>query len=77
MHSYPIVGLVIHTDHSGLIEKVLHNALRLAGRAVPGSPGTEWFHTTPDAVRAWYLAFIGTLQIVDGSGLPAASPPKR
>jgi len=67
MHSYPVVGLVIHTDHSELIEKMLHNALRLAGRAVPGSPGTEWFHTTPDAVRAWYLAFVGTLPLLGGA----------
>jgi hypothetical protein len=66
MHSYPIVGLVIHTDHGELIEKMMHKALRLARRTVPRSPGTEWFYTTPDAVREWYLAFIGTLQLLGG-----------
>lgn len=67
MHSYPVVGLIIHTDHCKLIEQMLHNALRLAGRAVPDSPGTEWFRTTPDVVRSWYLAFIQTLTPLRGS----------
>ena len=69
MHSLPLLGLVIHTHDADLLERSIHNALRLAGRTMPNAPraGTEWFHTTPAAIRAWYKVFTEALSILNGN----------
>lgn len=64
MYAPPIFGLVIRTDHSRTIEKILHNALRLVGQEIRGPLGKEWFCTNPDAVLAWYLAFEKSLPLL-------------
>lgn len=65
MHSLPIIGLLIHTENSAWLERIIHAALRLADRTISGSRslGTEWFNTTPDAVLAWYEQFLVSLSI--------------
>ena len=67
MHSLPVIGLLIRTDNGSRTEKVIHDALRLAGRALPNSPqatGTEWFNTTPDAVRQWFESYQSSLRLL-------------
>lgn len=72
MHSLPIVGLVIHTNNASQVEKLVHGALRLADRQVKSSAriGSEWFNTTPDAVKTWYSAFMTTLPLLNGAATP-------
>lgn len=53
----PVIGLVIRTQDSAALEKALHASLRLAEAEVEGSPGTEWFMTSPSQIETWYLGF--------------------
>jgi hypothetical protein len=64
-HSPPVVGLVIRTECGRSIEKAIHHALRMAGRAVPDSPGTEWFETAPDTVRRWFEEYQRSLRLLE------------
>lgn len=64
IHSLPNVGLVIRTGNGRLIERAIHDALRLARRAVPQSLGSEWFETTPDAVAQWFEAYVVSLGLL-------------
>ena len=65
MYSLPTIGLLIRADKGRWIEKAVHDALRLAGRSIPGSLGTEWFDTTPDAVRRWIEEYQRVLRLLD------------
>ncbi len=63
----PTVGLVLRTDDSAALEKVLHNSLRLIEAEVPDSPGVEWFITSPARVEAWYAIFQNALAAIGKS----------
>ena len=67
MHSLPLIGLIIHTQNADLVERSIHNALRLAGRTPINSSrvGVEWFNTTPHDVRSWYMAFTESLSLLN------------
>jgi hypothetical protein len=56
----PVVALVIRTDDARTLESVLHRSLRLADSTiVDASP--EWFMTSPDRVKAWYYAYMASV----------------
>lgn len=46
----PTVEFIIKTDNSSLLEAMLHSILTIRGKHIKGSPGTEWFDTSPDEV---------------------------
>jgi len=46
----PIVDFILLTDHASLIERALHCVLAIRGRRIEGSPGFEWFLTSPEEV---------------------------
>ena len=58
----PSIGLVIHTEDSMTLEKALHASLRMVEAEVPGSPGIEWFVTSPEKIEAWYASFLQTIE---------------
>jgi len=60
----PTVGLVFRTEDSSALENALHSSLRLVGAEVPGSPGNEWFITSPERVEAWYEGFQRALATI-------------
>jgi hypothetical protein len=60
----PIIGLVIRTDNARSLERLLHDALALAGRRITGGGGSEWFLTSPDHLGRWYEAFLGSISIL-------------
>ena len=62
----PILGLLIRTDKSSLVEKILHNSLRLASSNYDDAIGTEWFMTSPQAIEAWYLIFQSSISALSG-----------
>ena len=63
----PTVGLVLRTDDSAALERVLHLSLRLIEAEVPDSPGVEWFITSPARVEAWYAIFQNALVAIGRS----------
>jgi hypothetical protein len=63
----PTVGLVLRTDDSAALERILHSSLRLIEAEVPDSPGTEWFMTSPARVEAWYARFQNALAALGNS----------
>jgi len=54
----PVLGLVIRTDESSLLEKVLHDSLRIAMSDYDDAIGREWFMTSPGAIESWYIKFL-------------------
>jgi len=50
MPEQPVIGLMIKTDDSKIVESVVKNVLILRGQWGEDSPGTEWFVTSPDDV---------------------------
>lgn len=72
-HSLPVVGLIIRTADGRALEKAAHQAPRLAGRAIPASPGTEWFETTPDAVQRWFQEYQRSLRLLGSGTAPKIS----
>jgi len=57
----PVIGLVIRTHDSVALERALHSSLRLIDARVPDSGGVEWFMTSPEHVKKWFVAFQGIL----------------
>jgi hypothetical protein len=67
----PVVALVIRTDDARTLESVLHRSLRLADATiVDASP--EWFMTSPDRVKAWYSAYMASLDHLAHDTQPSA-----
>ena len=62
----PTIGLVLRSDDSAAVERALHASHRLIEAEVPDSPGNEWFYTSPDYVKAWYLNFQNSLASLRG-----------
>ncbi len=52
------IALVIYTDHPSDLEKMLHSALKISGKALSDTPGREWFLTNPDEVESIYNAVL-------------------
>lgn len=46
----PVIEFIIKTENSSLLETVIHSALKLQGKYVEDSPGSEWFDTNPAEV---------------------------
>jgi len=49
---HPHVALVLHTDHPIAWEAIIHGVLTVRGRKLKDSPGSEWFLTSLDEVKA-------------------------
>lgn len=62
----PVLALVINTNRASILERVIHNSLKLSNLKLSG-PGCEWFSTTPEIVEAWYYAYMETLKLFDGT----------
>ncbi len=54
----PHIALVIYCDDSNLLEKAIHDVLRLRNRWLIDSPGKEWFLTSPEEVEEIYNSII-------------------
>ena len=54
----PHIALVIYCDDSNLLEKAIHDVLRLINRWLIDSPGKEWFLTSPEEVEEIYNSII-------------------
>ena len=54
----PHIALVIYCDDSNLLEKAIHDVLRLRNRWLSDSPGKEWFLTSPEEVEEIYNSII-------------------
>jgi hypothetical protein len=52
MPEWPQVWLVIRTDTSRTLERVLHGILSLRGQSMSDAPGSEWFMTNPAEIEA-------------------------
>lgn len=50
----PHVALIIYCDDSSLLEKTLHDILKLRGKWLSESPGREWFLTSPEEIEEIY-----------------------
>lgn len=51
---FPHIALIIYCDDSSLLEKILHNILKLNNKCLTESPGKEWFLTSPDEIERLY-----------------------
>jgi hypothetical protein len=58
MARLPVVGLAIRTDDGSRLERTIHFALDQAEARIDDAVGAEWFNTSPDRVKAWYLAYV-------------------
>ena len=54
----PHIALVIYCDDSNLLEKAIHDVLRLRNSWLIDSPGKEWFLTSPEEVEEIYNSII-------------------
>lgn len=54
---WPTVHLAIRCDDCLVVEKALHNALKVSGHYIENAPGSEWFRTSPD----WVVDFLARL----------------
>lgn len=46
----PIIEYIIKTNEASLLESMLHSTLKLRGKQIENSPGSEWFDTNPEEV---------------------------
>jgi len=67
MSRLPTVGLVIRTHDCRHLEKAIHAALRFVGHHLPDSPGSEWFLTSPAAIKRWYDHFCSAANSLRGA----------
>ena len=54
----PHLALIIYCDDSSLLEKILHNILKIKNRWISNSPGKEWFITSPEEIESIYTSVI-------------------
>ena len=50
----PVIALIIRTDNSRRLEKMIKDILKFWNRQVEDAQGTEWFMTSPDEVKNIY-----------------------
>jgi hypothetical protein len=58
MARLPVVGLVIRTDDGRGLERTIHFALDRVEARIDDAVGAEWFNTSPERVKAWYLGYM-------------------
>ena len=58
---FPHIGLIIHCEDSALLEKTIHDILKLRDRWLSDSPGREWFITSPQEIEKIYDSIIESL----------------
>ncbi len=54
----PHIALIIYCDDSSLLEKALHNILKLRKRWLENSPGKEWYITSPHEIEEIYRSIV-------------------
>lgn len=54
----PHIALIIYCDDSSLLEKALHNILKLKNRWLENSPGKEWYITSPNEIEEIYKSIV-------------------
>lgn len=64
----PTIEYIIETDDASLLETTLHSILKLKGKQIEESPGTEWFDTNPDEI-------IELIKSIDENLLKSANSP--
>lgn len=62
--SYPVVGLVIKSEDSKILERLLHLSLRFSELEPMDSPGSEWFLTSPEIICNWYDSFVSCMELL-------------
>ena len=60
--SKPVIALDILTDNSTLLEKMIQNALKIAGTHSNNEVGTEWFNTNPEKIIEFYNSILPAIQ---------------
>ncbi|RZA25460.1 MAG: hypothetical protein EOP10_06800 [Proteobacteria bacterium] len=63
----PIVGLVIRCENAIEMEAVLKASLKIAKREIPDALDSDWFYTSPDAVKHWFVDFRRSLDQFSGA----------
>ncbi len=61
----PIIGIVIKTNDGRHLERILHAALKYAGKRLEVGGGSEWFRTSPEQVERWYTAFCASVKLLN------------
>ncbi|WP_370873527.1 GIY-YIG nuclease family protein [Peribacillus cavernae] len=46
----PTIEYIIKTSDASLLETMLHSILKIRGKKIENSPGSEWFDTNPEEV---------------------------
>ncbi|MFG6146818.1 GIY-YIG nuclease family protein [Halobacillus sp. B23F22_1] len=46
----PTIDFIIKTDNASLLETTIHSILKLKGKHLENSPGSEWFDTNPEEI---------------------------
>ncbi len=60
----PVIGLLINTSNAPALERALHSSLRLMDCEVVDAPGSEWFLTSPDRIKAWFASYQASLRVL-------------
>ncbi len=54
----PHIALIIYCDNSGLLERTIHDILKIKQRWLSNSPGKEWFFTSPEEIEQIYYSVV-------------------
>lgn len=57
----PHIALLINCDNSSLLEKTIHNILKMKNRWLSNSPGKEWFITSPQEIENIYNTIMSNV----------------
>lgn len=55
----PHIALIVYCDDSALLEKTIHNILKMKQKWIPDAPGKEWFNTSPEEIEELYYSIFG------------------
>lgn len=54
----PHIALIINCDDSSALELALHGILKFQNKWIKDAPGTEWFMTSPEEIKNYYLNIL-------------------
>ena len=54
----PHIALIIYCDDSSALESALHSILKFQNKWMKDAPGTEWFMTSPEEIKDFYLSIL-------------------
>ena len=54
----PHLALIINCEDSSILEKALHNILKIKNRWISDAPGKEWYYSSPEEIETLYNTII-------------------